>query len=97
MNRADLIRFVYELAHELKINYESPPPRRLMYNAGDLANGAVDTFKTNLLKAGNVKSRAWYEAVDKANSAAKDSPQKGDLGSSQHAEEDSTGPLVQGE
>jgi hypothetical protein len=68
-----------------------------MYNAGDLANGEVDTFKTNLLKAGNVKSRAWYDAVDKANSAAKNSPQKGDLASPEHAEEDSAGPLVQGE
>jgi hypothetical protein len=97
LNRADLIRYVYELAHELKINYESPPPRRVMYNAGDLANGEVDTFKTNLLKAGNVKSRAWYDAVDKANSAAKNSPQKGDLASPEHAEEDSAGPLVQGE
>jgi hypothetical protein len=94
INRADLVRFVYELAEQLKINYESPPPRRVTYNAGDLAHGEVESFKTNLLKSGNVICRA--REVLMANAADGTATQRS---SSLDVleEEEPTAPLAQGE
>jgi hypothetical protein len=55
LNRAELVRFIYELADKLDVNFEMPPVRRLMYDAGVLKSGQVDGFKTNLLKLANIR------------------------------------------
>ena len=58
LHRADLIRFIYELSVELRVHYETPPPRRLLYHGGSLSHGEVIDFKRNLLSSGNVKNHA---------------------------------------
>ena len=63
MNRADLVRHVHGLADKLKVNFETPPPRRLLYHGGTLEHGEVDDFKKNLLRPSNIRSHS-VGAVD---------------------------------
>ena len=66
LHRADLIRFIYELSVELRVHYETPPPRRLLYHGGSLSHGEVIDFKRNILSRGNVKNHALENDVHSA-------------------------------
>jgi hypothetical protein len=57
MHRADLVRFIYELSVKLRVHFETPPPRRLLYHGGTLAHGQVLDFKRNLLVGDNIVNR----------------------------------------
>jgi hypothetical protein len=44
-DRGDLLRFLHKLGEQLGINFDSPPTRRLVYEAGTLKDGHVSEFK----------------------------------------------------
>jgi hypothetical protein len=64
LHRADLVRFIYELSVRLKVHFESPPPRRLLYHGGTLAQGQVLDYKRNLLIAGNILNHSEKHITD---------------------------------
>lgn len=57
LHRSDLILFIYETARRMKVAFESPPPRRVIYHGGDLDQGTVESeadHRTDLLRPANV-------------------------------------------
>lgn len=48
-DRGRLHQFCVEMAKELKVNFDSPTMRRVLYYGGNLVDGAVKDFKKNLL------------------------------------------------
>jgi hypothetical protein len=54
VHRADLIRLIYDLSVKLNVKFETPPPRRLLYQGGTLAHGQVLDFRRNLLIGDNI-------------------------------------------
>lgn len=56
INRGDLMQVVYEIAKDLKVSYDTPPNRRLLYYGGVLENGQVQDYKVNLLTPRNIRS-----------------------------------------
>lgn len=48
-DRGRLFQFCTELSKEMEVNYDSPPPRRILYYGGNLVSGAVKDFKKDLL------------------------------------------------
>ena len=58
LHREDLLRFIFETAQRLKIEFETPPPRRILFYGGELANGAVEgeTHKKGLLRPSNIRT-----------------------------------------
>jgi hypothetical protein len=64
LHRADLIRFIYEITVKMKVQFETPPPRRLLYHGGSLAQGQVIDFKRNLLIADNILNYNGGHATD---------------------------------
>ena len=64
VHRAELVRFVYELSVKLKVHFETPPPRRLLYHGGTLEHGQVLDFKRNLLLGENILNQGLQQARD---------------------------------
>jgi hypothetical protein len=64
LHRADLVRYIYELSVKLKVHFETPPPRRLLYHGGTLENGYVLDFKRNLLLGDNILNQGTRRAMD---------------------------------
>ena len=64
VHRAELVRFVYELSVKLKVHFETPPPRRLLYHGGTLEHGQVLDFKRNLLLGENILNQGLRQARD---------------------------------
>jgi hypothetical protein len=57
VNRADLLRFLYNTSKELSIQYEEPPPQQLLYYGGALKeNDGKDGFKRSLLSSDNIQT-----------------------------------------
>jgi len=48
-DRGRLHQFCVELAKKMKVNFDSPATRRVLYFGGNLVDGAVKDFKKNLL------------------------------------------------
>jgi hypothetical protein len=55
-DRARLHQFCVELATKLKVTFDSPNPRRVLYYGGNLVEGAVKDYKKDLLSSPNVNS-----------------------------------------
>lgn len=64
LHRADLVRFIYELSVKLRVHFETPPPRRLLYHGGTLAHGQVLDFKRNLLIGANILNQSSRQSMD---------------------------------
>jgi hypothetical protein len=58
-----LVRFIYELSVRLNVHFETPPPRRLIYHGGTLAQGQVLDYKRNLLIGDNLLSHSEKRLV----------------------------------
>lgn len=55
VNRADLLRFLYETSKELEVQYDAPPPQQLLYYGGSLKQGEVTHgYKRSLLTPENL-------------------------------------------
>lgn len=48
-DRGRMFQFCSDLAKKLKVNFDSPAPRRVLYYGGNLVSGAVKDFKKDLL------------------------------------------------
>lgn len=58
VNRADLLRFLYETSKELSVQYEEPPPQQLLYYGGSLKEGEMSTgYKRKLLSPDNLQNQ----------------------------------------
>jgi hypothetical protein len=56
MNRADLVRFLYETSKKLSIHYEEPPPQQVLYYGGALKEGEIQNgYKRELLSSKNIQ------------------------------------------
>eukprot|EP00977_Amphora_coffeiformis_P011524 scaffold2767_cov177-Amphora_coffeaeformis.AAC.98 len=61
VHKAELLRFIQDTSKRLKIIFESPPPRRVLYYGGDLDQGAIvgeEDHRKDLLRAQNVRSNS---------------------------------------
>jgi len=57
VNRADLLKFLYETSKELNIQYEDPPPQQLLYFGGSLKEGEItEGYKRSLLSVENIQN-----------------------------------------
>ena len=73
VHRAELMRFIQDTSKRLKIIFESPPPRRVLYYGGDLDQGAVvgeEDHRKDLLRAQNVRSSSSGFGHDRTASTA---------------------------
>ena len=65
VNRADLVRFLYETSKELSIQYEEPPPQQVLYYGGSLKeNDGKDGYKRSLLSSDNIKAQFTLGSSD---------------------------------
>ncbi|GKY97780.1 hypothetical protein MPSEU_000736200 [Mayamaea pseudoterrestris] len=58
LNRADLVRFVFDALKGLDAAYDTPPIRQLVYYGGELEEGQVKDYKLNLLNAANIRKKS---------------------------------------
>jgi len=60
VQRGLLLKFVYQTATAMKIDYSSPPNRRLLYSGGVLKEGqeGVGGYKANLLMPTNIRKHS---------------------------------------
>jgi len=59
VHRAELLKYIQDTSKRLKVIFESPPPRRVLYYGGDLDQGAIvgeEDHRKDLLRAQNVKN-----------------------------------------
>ena len=63
LNRADLVRFVYDTLKGLDAAYDNPPIRQLVYYGGELEEGNVKDYKVNLLNAANIRKKPGGERL----------------------------------
>lgn len=73
-DRGRLHQFCVELSKKMKVNFDSPTMRRVLYYGGNLVDGAVNDYKKNLLMdPTNISNRRGFDMTTSA---------RGDLGRS---------------
>ena len=58
MHRAELLQYIHDTGRKLRVVFETPPPRRVLYYGGDLDKGAVveeEGHRKDLLSPQNVR------------------------------------------
>jgi hypothetical protein len=55
-DKGDLQQFIFQLGKSMAVNFDSPPPRRLIYTGGTLRSGQVENYKRNLLTPANIRN-----------------------------------------
>lgn len=63
-HRAELLQYIQDTAKKLQVAFEVPPPRRILYFAGELDEGAIEGeegFRRDLLRPQNVRKTSGSE------------------------------------
>lgn len=63
LNRSELVRYLYELAKSLKVNYHALPQQCLLFHGGVLEHANVKDFKANLLHPSNIRDYSGDDSL----------------------------------